>query len=121
MKVNSTKLLISFCLSILIMSSCTQPAANYGGVGGGLPTHYISILDGAIRPSNLTVSVGSSITFINQSTSNQTIVSDNFSMLTSPTLPPNGYYYFNKTNQDTIINFRSVENPNLTGTITLRP
>ncbi len=121
MNFNWTKLFLFFCISALVLNSCTQPAANYGGVGGGLPTHYISILDGAIRPSNLTVSVGSSITFINQSSSNQTIVSDNFSLLTSPTLPPNGYYYFNKTNQDTIINFRSVENPSLTGTITLRP
>jgi len=121
MNFNSTKLFITFCLSILLLISCSQPDVNYGGVGVGLPTNYITILNNSVKPANLTVSVGSTITFLNQSDSNQTIVSDNFSLLASPTLIPGGYYFFNKTYQDTIIYFHSVEHPNLTGTITLRP
>lgn len=103
------------------MSSCSQPDVNYGGVGGGLPTNYITILSDRVKPANLTVSVGSTITFLNQSDSNQTIVADNFASLVSPTLVPTDHYFFNKTYQDTIIYFHSVEHPNLAGTITLRP
>jgi hypothetical protein len=102
------------------LASCTQPAANYGGVGGGLPTHYISIANNAVSPPSLTVSIGSSITFLNQSGTNQTIISDNCTSLVSPTMPPSGHYLFKKDTLGTIT-FHSVENPSLTGSITFRP
>ena len=102
-----------------LITSCTQSNANYGGVGGGLPTHYISIADNAVSPPTITVSIGSSITFLNQSSTNQTIISDNCTSLATSTMPPSGYYFFKKDTLGTIT-FHSVENPNLRGSITFR-
>ena len=115
---------ISFLLALIsgtaFLASCTQPAANYGGVGGGLPTHYISIANNAVSPPSLTVSIGSSITFLNQSGTNQTIVSDNCTSLATSTMPPSGHYFFKKDTLGTIT-FHSIENPSLSGSITFRP
>jgi plastocyanin len=120
MSFKQIKLFISFCLSTLIIYSCTQPAANYGGVGGGLPTHYISIADNVVSPATITVAIGSSITFLNQSGTNQTIVSDNCTSLATSTMAPQGHYFFKKDTLGTIT-YHSIENPSLTGSITFRP
>lgn len=103
-----------------MICSCSQPSVNYGGVGGGLPTHYISITNTAVSPPTLTVAIGSSITFLNQSNTNQTIVSDNCTSLATSTMAPQGHYFFKKDTLGTIT-YHSIENPSLTGSITFRP
>ena len=120
MNFSHSKLFITFCISSLLLYSCTQPAANYGGVGGALPTHYISIADNVVSPASIVVSIGSSITFLNQSGTNQTIVSDNCTSLASSTMPPSGHFLFKKDTLGTIT-YHSIENPSLTGSITFRP
>ena len=117
---NCHLLLLVFIATTALVASCTQPAANYGAVGGGLPTHFISIANNAVSPPSLTVSIGSSITFLNQSGTNQTIISDNCTSLATSTMPPSGHYLFKKDTLGTIT-FHSMENPSLTGSITFRP
>ena len=113
-------IIAAFIVVTLSLNSCTPTSPNTNGVGGGLPTHYIAITNNAISPSTLTVSIGSNITFINQSNFTHTIVSDNCDILRTTTMGPSGYFLFKK---DTIgtITYHSVEYPTLRGQITFRP
>ena len=109
-----------FFMVCAIILSCTPTSPNTNGVGGALPTHYISILANSISPNNLTVSIGSSITFVNQSSSNQTLVSDNCNLLDSILIVPSRSLIFKPDTVGTIT-YHSIEFPMLRGQITFRP
>lgn len=94
--------------------------------GGELPTHYISFRDSSFSPAILTVANGSSITFLNQTASPQTIVGDDSTILKKVLISAHSYYFFKP---DTIpatpvqiyIPYHSVEHPSARGTIILTP
>ena len=110
---------VFFILSGFIIS-CTPASPNTNGVGGALPTHYISIQNSTISPNNLTVSIGSSITFLNQTSSNITLVSDNCNLLDSNLISSNRFLIFKPDTVGTIT-YHTVEFPTVRGQITFRP
>ena len=105
--------------------SCSKDEEDFGAQGELLPTHYISILDSSFSPSLLTVAAGSSITFLNKTTVNHTMISDDSSTILSPAIAPNSFFY---VKPDTLagafavhINYHCKEHPAVKGEIILLP
>jgi len=115
-------------LSALLLTgiySCTKTADDFDAQGGLLPTHYINIMDSSFSPSILTVAAGSSITFLNKTTNNHTMVSADSSTILSPAIAPNSFFYVKPDTlsgtQSVYIYYHCKEHPAVTGTIILRP
>lgn len=106
--------------TMAIFVSCSKSNSNFNAVGGALPTKYISILDSTYSPVLLTVSIGSSITFVNSSSIAHTIVSDDTVTIKTPTLLPGTSFYYKKDTLGTF-NYHCKEHPNARGTIVFRP
>jgi plastocyanin len=105
--------------------SCSKTEEDFGAQGGLLPTNYINIQDNSFSPSPLTVANGSSITFLNKTTTSHTIVSADSSTILSPSIASGSYFY---VKPDTLagslpvnINYHCKEHPSVTGTIVLIP
>jgi plastocyanin len=105
--------------------SCTKTADDFDPQGGLLPSHYVDIKDNSFSPAVLSIANGSSITFLNKTTSNHTLVSDDSSTILSPAIPPNSFYF---VKPDTLagsatiyLNYHCKEHPAVTGTIILTP
>lgn len=105
--------------------SCSKSEEDFGAQGGLLPTHYINIEDNSFSPSILSVANGSSITFLNKTTTSHTIVSADSSTILSPAIASGSYFY---VKPDTLagslpvnINYHCKEHPTVTGTIILLP
>ena len=120
MNLKPAHLFFLLCVTVLFYLSCTKPNTGYNSQGGLLPTHYIKILTDSFSPMNLTVSIGSSITFVNSSNDNHTIISDDGFAIVTPTIAPATSFYYKK---DTIgiINYHCIEHPTIRGTIQFRP
>jgi plastocyanin len=114
---------VKFILGAILIAgfiySCDKPA-NYNTQGGNLPTHYIKILNDSFSPQQITVAVGSSITFVNNSDVTHTLVSDDSSTILSQGILPSTSFYFKK---DTVavIGYHCHEHPAVRGYITIRP
>lgn len=78
-----------------IFFSCSKHT-NYDAQGGELPTNYISILDSSFNPMSLTLVSGSSITFVNNTTIPQSIISEDSVTIRATTVPPNASFIFKK-------------------------
>lgn len=107
-------------LLIGLLFSCSKSTDNSNIKGGTIPTHYIKILNDSFSPQQLTVAVGSSITFVNNTDVVHTIVSDDSATILSPGILPATSYFFKK---DTVavIPYHCKEHQNIRGVITLRP
>jgi hypothetical protein len=123
-KIRFNYLLISGLL-LAGLYSCSKDNEDFGAQGGLLPTHYISIMDSSFSPAVLTVAAGSSITFLNKTTTNRTIVSADSSTILSPAILPSSSFY---VKPDTLsgsmpvyIYYHCKELPAATGTIILMP
>ena len=100
--------------------------SNFTPAGGLLPTHYITINDNSFTPSTLTVANGASITFLNSTTHDHTIVSDDTTTLRAILIKPDSFYYFKPdtataTPVQIYIPYHCVETPTTRGTIILNP
>lgn len=120
MNIMKLKFILGAFLISGIIYSCSKPASNYNAQGGNLPTHFIKILNDSFSPQQITVAVGSSITFVNNSDVTHTLVSDDSSTLLSPGILPSTSYFFKK---DTVgvIGYHCHEHPAVRGYITIRP
>lgn len=105
--------------------SCSKTEKDFGAQGGLLPTNYINIQENSFSPSILSVANGSSITFLNKTTSGHTIVSADSSTIVSPVIASGSYFY---VKPDTLsgtlpvnIYYHCKEHPTVTGRIILRP
>ena len=112
-------------LLIGTLFSCSKTEEDFGAQGGLLPTNYINIQDNSFSPSTLTVANGSSITFLNKTTTSHTIVSADSSTILSPSIASGSFFY---VKPDTLsgslpvnINYHCMEHPTVTGTIILIP
>ncbi len=114
--------LSSFLLSgiaMLGLYSCSKTTGD-DGQGGQLPTHYVIIKDNSFSPSLLTVATGSSITFVNSTSDEHRIVSDDSAAIVSPVIASNTSFFYKKDTVGTI-NYHCSNHPTVTGTIILRP
>lgn len=101
----------------MLIASCNKNEnANSYAAGNGLPTNYVSILNGGFSPNVLIVPNGSSITFLNSSSSTHTLVSDDSVTLVTTPIAPNKYFSYRKYFVG-ILNYHCVEHPSETGII----
>jgi len=100
--------------------SCTKTADDFTGVDGSLPTNYIIIKDNSFAPSYLVVSSGSSITFVNDTDAEHSIVSEDSATILSGVIQSKTSFYFKKDTVGTI-QYHCGLHPTVKGTITLRP
>lgn len=117
-----------FLLTGLLLSliySCSKDNVDFGAQGGLLPTHYVSIYDSSFVPSVLTVAAGSSITFLNKTTSSYTVISADSSTIVSPAIGAGLSFYVKPDtlagSQPVYIYYHNKEHPAVTGTIILTP
>ncbi|MEP7164997.1 MAG: hypothetical protein ABI741_09885 [Ferruginibacter sp.] len=125
MKKIRLKHLLLTALLLAGLYSCSKDEEDFGAQGGLLPTHYIDIRDSSFSPSLITVAAGSSFTFLNKTTINHTIVSDDSSTILSPAIAPSSSFY---VKPDTLagslavrIYYHCKEHPAAQGTIILLP
>ncbi len=112
-------------LSILLLAglafqSCSREDELFDAQGGTLPTNYILIKDNGFTPDVITVATGSSITFVNDTNEEHSIVSDDSSAILSGTIAVNSSFYFKKDTVG-IIRYHCGKHPSVRGAITLRP
>ena len=123
-KIRLQHLLVTGIL-LFVFYSCSKDSDRSEPQGGLLPTNYININDGSFSPTPLTVSAGSSFTFLNKTTGTHTIVSADSSTLLSKALAPDSFYYVKPDtlsgSQPVVIYYHCKEHPTVTGTIILTP
>lgn len=104
----------------LIMSGCDKDDQGYPDAGGLLPTNYVSITGGGFNPSLLTLFGGNSVTFVNSTSQNHRVVSDDSSTILSGIIAPQKSYYWKKDIEGTFPYHCSIH-PGETGTLVLTP
>jgi len=99
--------------------SCTKSEEDFTAQGGLLPTNYITIKDSSFSPSTLTVAAGSSITFVNSTDFEHSIVSEDSATILSGIIASKTSFYYLK---DTVavINYHCGKHPAVKGRIILR-
>ncbi len=90
---------LTFCaiaaLGTFLFSSCSKDV-NRDAKGGDLPTNYIAVKDSSFLPAALSVVSGSSITFVNNTTTAKSIITTDSVTIRSVTIAPNSSYIFKK-------------------------
>ena len=117
-----TRLNILLIAAVLFagLYSCTKTADDFTGQGGLLPTHYITIKDNSFSPVVLTVATGSSITFVNSTDNEHSIVSDDSATILSGTIMHKTSFYFKKDTTGTFY-YHCGMHPAVKGTVILTP
>lgn len=100
-------------------ASCIQ-SGKPQPVGGELPTNYIMIKDSAFTPNDLTVVSGSSITFVNNTSTAHTIAGQDSNYL-SPVKIESGSSYIFKKNATGNVDYRCMTHPSVAGVIKFLP
>jgi plastocyanin len=114
-----TKIIVGvLCFSAIY--SCTKTADDFIPEGGLLPTNYVKMSDSTFTPANLIISTGSSVTFVNDSDIEHSIVADDTVTIISNIIAPHTSFFFKK---DTVavIGYHCGVHPGARGTIILRP
>lgn len=109
-----------FTPCFLLLFSCEKEVENSTAVGGNLPTTYINVKDNGFTPNRLSIVAGNNITFLNQTSQDQTIVSVDGITIPSTVIKANGSFVFKKDTTGTFP-YKNANVPNATGSITLRP
>jgi len=109
-----------FLLISILFFSCEKQGSSSPAQGGNIPTNYIKIIENGFSPSSLTVAIGSSITFVNNSNQTHTIISDDNTTIITPAIEPATSFYYKKDTLGTF-NYHSMEQPSMRGSITFRP
>ena len=106
------------CLLFVSLFSCNKENEGYNAIGGQLPSNYILIKDSSFSPAVLSVVVGSSITFSNQTNLLHTIVSDDTVAIKS-TPVAGGLSFVIKPLSPGPIFYHCAEHPNAKGLINI--
>ncbi len=88
--------------------------------GGELPTNYIIVKDSTFTPASLTVVSGSSITFVNNTATAHTLVSDDSLPLRPVTIQPGTSYFYKKDTSGTFY-YHCVQHPVARGVFIVTP
>ena len=113
-------LLASALLMAVFFSSCNKSNEGFIPQGGNLPTRYVTIRDTAITPFILTIATGNSITFLNQSNSVKSVVSQDSATILSGPIAPGSSYFWKKDTTGTF-DIHCNENQALRSTIVIVP
>lgn len=107
-------------LTTIIFYSCSKSNEDFEAQGGLLPTHYVDIKESTFSPGILIVATGSSITFINGTSVEHSIVSDDSSTILSGAILPGTTFFYKK---DTVgnFNYHCGVHPSARGTLILSP
>ena len=100
---------IVLLVGIIALSGCTQNQQN-------VPPNTVYIQNFAFNPTNLTVKVGTTVTWINQDSTTHTVTSDNGAFQSSGNLNQGTNYTFTFTKAGTYPYHCSIH-PNMKGTI----
>jgi plastocyanin len=111
---------IAAILLLLLTVSCSKEDKGFPNSGGLLPTNYVSITSGGFNPSSLTLAGGNSVTFLNSTSQNHNVVSDDSVTIRSGIIAPQKSYYWKKDVQGTFT-YRCTLHPGETGTLVLTP
>jgi plastocyanin len=122
MKLKPVQNVFALLCSLLILQSCNNDDSFFSTRGGLLPTEYIYIQDGLFSQSfqNNTIALGTAITFVNTTSTNHTIISDDNFTIQTPIIFPSKSFYFKRDTTGTF-GYHCVEHPSVRGTITYRP
>ncbi|HPH84785.1 MAG TPA: hypothetical protein PLC48_04970 [Ferruginibacter sp.] len=105
--------------------ACNKDNANFTPVGGELPTHYITIQDSGFDPATLTIANGGSVTFLNSTTVDHTLLSDDSVVIRSAAIVPGSFFFVKPDTSLGLlpveINYHCVQHPSARGTIILTP
>jgi len=118
MPLKSFKFAIFICLPIIFFS-CIESGKPLPA-GGQLPTNHIIIKDSSFSPNDLTVVSGSSITFVNNTSSAHTIGSLDSNYF-KPVKIESGSSYFLKKDTTGKIDYRCMTHPSVAGVIKFLP
>jgi plastocyanin len=109
------------CLSfIFIFNACEKTDQGFTAVGGQLPGHNIVIKDSSFSPASLSVVAGSTINFLNQSSSPHTIISDDSIAIKPVVIAPGSYYIF-KPGYSGIVSFHCATHTTARGVLIISP
>ena len=112
------------CFLLTCLYACNKENNNFEPAGGLLPTNYITVKDNSFSPATLTVANGSSITFLNSTTTGHSIMSDDSVTIPSVLIAPDSSYFFKPDTATTspvpiYIRYHCIEHPSARGTIIL--
>ena len=104
----------------LLFLSCEKSVENAAPVGGSLPTTYVIIKDSSFIPNQISIVAGNSITFLNQTSKEQIIISFDSVTLPATKIAANESFIFKKDTTG-FFPYKNVTQANATGSFTLRP
>lgn len=103
------------------LATCTK-VTDFEGVGGDLPTNYITLqADGTFSPAILRVASGSSITFVNNDNEPHQLISADSLSINTGLIAPGRSYFFKKDTLIGTIPYRCVLDTNIRGTVIITP
>ena len=114
------KICLFFIIMIMFLPACIKGHEGYDSSGGNLPTNYIIINAASFSPSTLSVSAGSTITFVNSDNSVHSIRTLDSTTIRTNDLAPGTSFIFKKDTTG-VFNYHCPHHPTVQGTFILTP
>ena len=106
--------------SLILINGCTNIYDGAPGVGNNLPGNFISVQDSSFTPVLLDVVAGSTISFVNNTSTDKVIQAvDSLRIPATTILAGKSFIY--KTNSAGSFEYFRKDKPTIRGTINLRP
>ena len=120
MKRQVPALVFFFIAYILLLTSCNKEKEITDLPGGNLPAKYIDIRDSTFSPASLTTVAGTTIVFVNNTSSTRNLVAHNCAVSDSMIVSA-GTVCTLKKDIDGNLEFHCTERPATIGSITFTP
>lgn len=117
---NYKYVLVLCIIGLMSITACDKPVVTSEAVGGNLPTTYILIKDSSFTPNNISLVAGNSITFLNKTLTEQTIVSLDSVTIPATKIAANGFFVFTKDTTGSFA-YKNVAHPAAVGNFILVP
>ena len=111
---------IFLIIIICILGGCVKGHEGYDSAGGNLPSNFITIKATSFSPATLTISAGSTITFVNGDNAVHGIRTDDSTTINSNPIAPGFSYVFRKDTAG-VFNYHCSQHPSVKGTFILTP
>jgi plastocyanin len=107
-------------LSLILIASCTKIYDGAPGVGSSIPSNFIAVKDSSFTPALLDIVAGSTISFVNNTSSDKVIQSVDSLRIPATTIPAGQSFIFKSNTAGSFEYFRK-DKPAVRGIINLRP